>query len=153
MEGRAWFVRRPRDLEALRALHPLDAERPYRVTGVICLDDMDFGNFITDLYADRPFLEGTESLCGQGEEWSCLLVRCDEKADMKTLMAALTRPLWLSTAAIAVVEIFTRAKQIVVAPNSPGMLTFAVTAVFYYVFNYLVAYTMERLEKAFAYYR
>ena len=33
--------------------------------------------------------------------------------------------------AIAVVEIFTRAKQIVVAPNSPGMLTFAVTAVFY----------------------
>ena len=55
--------------------------------------------------------------------------------------------------AIAVVEIFTRAKQIVVAPNSPGMLTFAVTAVFYYVFNYLVAYTMERVEKAFAYYR
>jgi ABC-type amino acid transport system permease subunit len=55
--------------------------------------------------------------------------------------------------AIAVVEIFTRAKQIVVAPNSPGMLTFAVTAVFYYVFNYLVAYAMERLEKAFAYYR
>jgi polar amino acid transport system permease protein len=54
---------------------------------------------------------------------------------------------------IAVVELFTRAKQIVVAPNSPGMLTFAVTAVFYYVFNYLVAFSMERLEKAFAYYR
>ena len=32
----------------------------------------------------------------------CLLVRCHEQADMKTLMAALTRPLWLSTAAIAV---------------------------------------------------
>lgn len=54
---------------------------------------------------------------------------------------------------IAVVEIFTKAKQIVVAPNSPGMLTFAVAAVFYYVFNYLVAYSMERLERAFAYYR
>ena len=54
---------------------------------------------------------------------------------------------------IAVVEIFTRAKQIVVAPNSPGMLTFAVAAVFYYVFNYIVAFAMDRLEKAFAYYR
>ena len=54
---------------------------------------------------------------------------------------------------IAVVEIFTRARQIVVAPNSPGMLTFAVAAVFYYVFNYLVAFAMERVEKAFAYYR
>ena len=54
---------------------------------------------------------------------------------------------------IAVVEMFTRAKQIVVAPNFPGMLTFAVAAVFYYVFNYLVAFAMERVEKAFAYYR
>lgn len=54
---------------------------------------------------------------------------------------------------IAVVEIFTRARQIVVAPNSPGMATFAVAAVFYYVFNYAVAFAMERLEKAFAYYR
>lgn len=54
---------------------------------------------------------------------------------------------------IAVVEIFTRAKQIVVAPNSPGMSTFAVAAVFYYVFNYAVAFAMERLEKAFDYYR
>lgn len=54
---------------------------------------------------------------------------------------------------IAVVEIFTRAKQIVVAPNSPGMATFAVAAVFYYLFNYAVAFAMERLEKAFDYYR
>ena len=53
---------------------------------------------------------------------------------------------------IAVVEVFTRARQIVVAPNTPGMLAYAVAAVYYYVFNYLVAYTMERVEKAFAYY-
>jgi K(+)-stimulated pyrophosphate-energized sodium pump len=31
---------------------------------------------------------------------ACLMVRCKEKADMKTLMNALTMPLWLSTAAI-----------------------------------------------------
>lgn len=33
----------------------------------------------------------------------CLTVKCDEKADMKTLMNALTRPLWGSTFAIGVV--------------------------------------------------
>lgn len=54
---------------------------------------------------------------------------------------------------IGTVEMFTRAKQIAVAPASPGMLTFAVAAVFYYVFNYLVAFALERLEKALNYYR
>ncbi len=33
----------------------------------------------------------------------CLMVRCGDKSDMKTLMKALTTPLWLSTGAIAVV--------------------------------------------------
>lgn len=33
----------------------------------------------------------------------CLMVRCGDKSDMKTLMQALTTPLWLSTGAIAVV--------------------------------------------------
>ena len=31
----------------------------------------------------------------------CMMVRCGDKSDMKTLMKALTRPLWLSTGAIA----------------------------------------------------
>ena len=54
---------------------------------------------------------------------------------------------------IGTVEMFTRAKQIAVAPNSPGMLAFAAAAVFYFVFNSLVAFAMARIEKAFAYYR
>ncbi|MDP6810683.1 MAG: sodium-translocating pyrophosphatase [Kiritimatiellia bacterium] len=33
----------------------------------------------------------------------CLMVRCGDKSDMKTLMKALTTPLWVSTGAIAVV--------------------------------------------------
>jgi len=33
----------------------------------------------------------------------CLMVRCGDKSDMKTMMRALTLPLWLSTGAIAVV--------------------------------------------------
>jgi ABC-type amino acid transport system permease subunit len=48
---------------------------------------------------------------------------------------------------------FTKAKQIAVAPRSPGMVTFAMAGLFYYVFNYLVAFLMNRLEKAFDYYK
>jgi len=55
--------------------------------------------------------------------------------------------------AVAVVEMFTLASRIAVAPHSPGMVTFAVAAAFYYVFNYLVAFVMERLEKALSYYQ
>ena len=54
---------------------------------------------------------------------------------------------------IGTVEMFTKAKQIAVAPHSPGMLTFVAAAVFYYVFNYLVAFIMNRIEKALDYYK
>ena len=54
---------------------------------------------------------------------------------------------------IGIMEMFTRAKQIAVAPDSPGMLSFAAAAVFYYVFNYAVAFLMARLEKSQAYYQ
>lgn len=55
--------------------------------------------------------------------------------------------------AIGEVEMFTRSKQIAVAPNSPGMLTFLAAAIFYYIFNSLVAFLMRRLEKALDYYK
>lgn len=54
---------------------------------------------------------------------------------------------------IGTVEMFTRAKQIVASPNTPGMLALAAAGVFYYVFNYLVAFVMERCEHSLAYYR
>ena len=54
---------------------------------------------------------------------------------------------------IGIVEMFTKAKQIAVAPKSPGMITFVAAAVFYYVFNYLVAFIMNRFEKALSYYK
>lgn len=57
------------------------------------------------------------------------------------------------SSAIGTVEMFTKAKQIAVAPRSPGMLTFVAAAVFYYVFNYAVAFLMERIEKKMDYYR
>lgn len=54
---------------------------------------------------------------------------------------------------IGTVEMFTRAKQIAVAPDSPGMLSFIAAAVYYYIFNYIVAFVMERCEKSLGYYR
>ena len=43
---------------------------------------------------------------------------------------------------IGTVEMFTRAKQIVASPNTPGMLALVAAGVFYYVFNYVVAFAM-----------
>lgn len=48
---------------------------------------------------------------------------------------------------IGTVEMFTRARMIVAAPRSPGMLTYLAAGVFYYVFNAVVAYGMTALEK------
>ena len=55
--------------------------------------------------------------------------------------------------AIGTVEMFTKAKQIAVSPRSPGMLTFLVAGIFYFVFNAIVAFLMKRVEKALNYYQ
>ena len=55
--------------------------------------------------------------------------------------------------AIGTIEMFTKAKQIAVSPRSPGMMTFLVAGVFYYVFNAIVAFVMKRIEKALNYYQ
>lgn len=54
---------------------------------------------------------------------------------------------------IGIIEMFTVAEQIANAPRSPGMMTFVAAAIFYYGFNYLVAFTLGRIEKALSYYR
>ena len=54
---------------------------------------------------------------------------------------------------IGTVEMFTRAKQIVASPNTPGMLALVAAGGFYYVFNYVVAFAMEKWEQALRYYR
>ena len=48
-------------------------------------------------------------------------------------------------------EMFTTAKQIVAAESS--MVPFIIAALFYYVFNLLVAMVSEALEKKLSYYR
>ena len=53
--------------------------------------------------------------------------------------------------ALSVLEMFTIAKMI--ASANTTMVPFLVAGIFYYVFNFIVAYAMERAEKALSYYR
>lgn len=53
--------------------------------------------------------------------------------------------------ALAYTEMFTLAKQIAAAQTS--ILPLFVAGLFYYIFNFLVAYIMERIEKKMQYYR
>lgn len=52
---------------------------------------------------------------------------------------------------LSVMEMFTIAKQI--ASSQTTMMPFVAAAVFYYVFNLVVAVTMEKIEKKLDYYR
>lgn len=52
---------------------------------------------------------------------------------------------------LAVAEMFTLAKQLVASESS--MIPLAVAAVFYYIFNLVVALTFDYLEKKLSYYR
>ena len=52
--------------------------------------------------------------------------------------------------ALSYAEMFTIAKQIAAAQTS--FMPFVVAAVFYYIFNLVVAMVMERIEKAYSYY-
>lgn len=51
---------------------------------------------------------------------------------------------------IAVLEMFTLAKQIASAETS--MMPYLAAGIFYYIFNFLVAFIMERIEKKYSYY-
>ncbi len=53
--------------------------------------------------------------------------------------------------AISYAEMFTLAKKI--ASSQATLLPFVIAGVFYYVFNFAVAYAMERCERRLAYYR
>ena len=53
--------------------------------------------------------------------------------------------------AIAVTEMFTIAKQI--SAKEASAMPLMVAGVFYFVFNYVVAFIMERIEKKLSYYR
>ncbi len=73
--GTAYFVPDPSRLEDLQIPHSLDSETPYEIVKMIRLGSIDYGNFITDMLADRQFLEENTLLCEKSSIWKCLLVQ------------------------------------------------------------------------------
>ena len=75
MRDFAYFVERPRTIEDLLQPHLFEQEREYRIVKTIVLGKMDYENFITDMLADRQFIEDYAALCSQGGVWKCLLIQ------------------------------------------------------------------------------
>ncbi len=55
--------------------HLLNRERPYRIAAKVELRGIDFENFVTDMLADRQFIEDHGQDCKVGDVWDCLLVQ------------------------------------------------------------------------------
>ena len=73
--GHAFFAERPRTIDDLMQPHLSAHEREYQIVKTIELKKMDYENFITDMLADRQFLEDYADLCSEGEVWRCILVK------------------------------------------------------------------------------
>ena len=73
--GYAHFVESPRTIDDLMELHPIEQETAYEVVKTVKLSGIDYENFITDMIADRQFIEDNAALCSQGRTWRCLLVQ------------------------------------------------------------------------------
>lgn len=55
--------------------HPIEKERPCRIVAAVSLAVIDYENFLTDLLADRQFIEEPGGRCKRGDVWACLFVR------------------------------------------------------------------------------
>lgn len=75
MKSTAYFVSRPRRIEELRD-YGIGMLRPYRIVSTVCLGGMDYENFVTDLLADRAFLESVPGCGEDGTLVRCLCVTC-----------------------------------------------------------------------------
>ncbi len=74
--GQAYFVNNPRRIEDLIIPHDVNAEREYEIAATVSLGAMDYENFITDMRADRQFIEDYYTHCrGTGNNLKCMLVR------------------------------------------------------------------------------
>lgn len=73
--GYAYFVENPRILEDLIVPHPVKKERQFMVVKTIRLTKIDYENFITDMIADRQFIEENGELCSKGTVWNCIFVQ------------------------------------------------------------------------------
>ena len=86
--GYAYFVEYPRVIDDLLVPHPVEEERPYDIAKTVKLAKIDYENFVTDMIADRRFIEDNEALCSMGEVWKCILVQQRGRPDGVLVMPA-----------------------------------------------------------------
>lgn len=79
MKEKAYFVKRPRRLDDLKALHPLTDEEPYEIIKEVALQAIDYENFTEDMLAARAFLEGIDLTAATQKR--CIFVRQRSHAD------------------------------------------------------------------------
>lgn len=84
MEQTAYFIRRPRRTEELRA-EENGLRRPYQIVKTLRLSAMDYENFATDLLADRAFLENADGCGEEGGLVRCLCVCCPGRESILVL--------------------------------------------------------------------
>ena len=80
-EKYAFFVYSPRTISDLIQPHDLRSEKPYQIVHTVSLSAMSYESFITDMLADRQYLEDYAYLCGEGVLWKCVLVKQRGKAE------------------------------------------------------------------------
>ena len=81
MEQTAYFISRPRQIEELRA-EENGRQRLYRIVSSLRLGGMDYENYVTDLLADRAFLEDVPGCGEDGKVLCCLRVSCPGREDI-----------------------------------------------------------------------
>lgn len=74
MEATAYFVKKPRRLEDLLLPSASGILKEYTIAETVALEGIDYENFITDLLADRWFIEENSSKCSTEDAWKCILV-------------------------------------------------------------------------------
>ena len=81
IDGYAYFIRRPASLQDLLKPCPIERKRPFEVVKSIVLHKIDYENFITDMLADREFIEKHALLCATGTVWKCLFAQMRNRRD------------------------------------------------------------------------
>lgn len=76
----AYFIKYPRVIDDLKKPHLINQERPYEIVEQLVLAEIDYENFITDMRADRRFIEDAAEFCAEGDVIKCLYVRRRNKA-------------------------------------------------------------------------
>lgn len=71
---KAYFIRTPRTARNLLRPHLAEREREFQIVKDVGLEPIDYENFVTDMLADRKFIEDAAALCGEGEVMKCLFV-------------------------------------------------------------------------------